>query len=147
MATSQEILEVSGHSYPSWVRGGNWVDLNRSVRVVDNAGKNQVICLLDPVAGMAILTGGTGDIPIKDLVISKRQGRVNGPEIAEEALDVLQQLLNTVADERTPNPNPTGPRNVQTPNAAAARMLLGIFCMPREKGLVLNWDAIRKLRV
>lgn len=143
MATVKEILDAAIGSYPSSVCGGNWVDLNRSVRAVDSTGKKQVICLLDPVAGMAILVGKTEPVPIKDLSVSERQGRVTGSEITEEALDVLQHLLNIVADERMPNPN----SRVQTPNAVAARILLGVLCMTREKKLVLNRDAICKLRV
>jgi len=146
MATGQQIITVAGGSYPSKVRGGNWLDLNCSVRVMDRAGKRQVICLLDPVAKKAILVGGDEVVSIDDLALAN-QGRMRGPEITEEALDVLERLLNAVADERMFSRNVDEPKYVQTPNAVAARMLLGIFCMPRQKGLAPDLEAIRKLRV
>ena len=144
MATVKEILGVAGYSYPSTVCGGNWVDLKHPVRVWDGKSKMRVICLLDPIAGKAILVGGEEIVSINDLVISKAQGRAKGPDITEEAMDVLQWLLNKVADERTQG---SGGSQIQTQNAVAARILLSVFCMPREKGLSPHLDAIRKLRV
>ena len=137
MATVKEILDAAGGSYPSKVkeREGKpgWVDLNRAVRVIVNGSRLEGICLLNPSRGLAILNGSDDVVYTADFVIVEFQGRVTIADLTEDDMNDLETFLNIVADERTPSHDGSG--QVQTVNAAAARVLISRFFMKRQKGL------------
>ena len=133
MATAEQILVAAGGSYPSSVkdRAGEpgWLDLIRTVRVVTSDDRFEGVCLVNPSKGLAILNFSKDTVPIAGLVVGEFQGRIVGDELTEEDMDGLETFLNVVADERDSS------GQIQTANAAAARVWISRLFMMRKKGL------------
>lgn len=135
-ATGEMILSLAQVKYPSWVRGGDWYDVSPPVRLIHKeTGELVGIHLLNPVAGEAILVGEDDVASLDNFLIAEDQGPITPEEVTPELLHTLGQFLNIVADERMPASDGSG--EVQTPNAVAARTLLNMFYVQREKGLSL----------
>ena len=129
MTTCEQIKAAAKIVYPSSLHVG-CLDLSPPVRLVQKVDEaNFAAWLLDPDMSLVWLVGCDGSFPIDEFEVSKIQGRILPEGITEDMLDVMEDFLNAVANERENDGQGSSP----TSNARKARDLMDVWFMTRKK--------------